>query len=169
MKETTKIRIGALIAAILLAGLCLAFGQTTYTCYAEDGGIDTVVLKKGNEMNFISKLKTDTIKVWIEGLYSKNDNESVFYIKVKYPLSVKANSQNGLQIDLVDIGRIELTDGAYRPLENLCVYKLTANEVMSLSIRGYDLVCFTSPKYIRPTTYATSQKQFVDFFVNYYN
>jgi len=27
MKETTKIRIGALIAAILLAGLCLAFGQ----------------------------------------------------------------------------------------------------------------------------------------------
>jgi len=170
MKERTKIRIGALIAAILLAGLCMAFGQTvsTFTCYTENGDVDTVILKKGKEMMFVSVNKKDTTVVWIEGMYSKNDNENIFYIKVKYPKSIDASCKNGLQIDLVDIGRIEFEGGAYRPSENTCAYKLMDNEVMSLSIRGYDLICFTSPKYIRPTTYSTIQRPFVDFFVNYY-
>lgn len=168
MGKTGKIRLGALIAAILLAGLCLAFGQTTYTCYTEYGGVDTIVFIKGKEMYFVPYGKQDTITVWIEGALSKNDNESDFCIKAKYPKNIYADAKNGLQIDLVDIGRIEFKDCSYTPKDNLCTYRLMENEIASLSIRGYNLICFTSPKYIRPITYSTAQKSFVDFFVNYY-
>lgn len=160
----------ALIAVILLASAYFAFGQsvTTYTCYTEYGTVDTIILKKGKEMGFASPSKKDTVKVWIEGYFSKYYRDNTFYIKVKYDKSIKAGPSNGLQIDLVDIGRVEFEGCAYTVRDNTCSYKLIDNEIMSLSIRGYDLICFVSPSYMRPITYNTAQKPFVNFFVDYY-
>ena len=171
MKEQTKIRIGALIAAILLAGLCLAFGQVSKTKIhvpEDDGTIDTIILK--NNIKTISfspqNAPMDTIKLSIGGYYSMSDKYHKFTITAKFPKTIVGKDYL-INID-TQAGRLTLEQGAFQPRDNKVIYYLTDKESSDLSKYGYDLICFSSDRAIRPTTYQTRQNYFVDFFVDYY-
>jgi hypothetical protein len=144
MKERNKIRLGALIAAILLGALCCAFGQVEILDRYNDPNIVTFIPERPIEFGKEGAKKGDKTNGYMS-MYVDQFGYDTAYVRffVNYPKS-KDVSKYDVIIKFVDGSFKKLEMTAINIKENYAEYLVDAEAYDNFYWMGVEVVLFKS-------------------------